>query len=384
MAPERFTGGEVTYRADIYALACVLSECLTGSPPYGADTVERLVAAHLLEPAPRPSQLRPETVPAAVDQVIAKGMAKNPEERYPSAGDLAAAAQDALTAAEQDQVTAIVQHSAEATVWASTIATSMAGARANYTGSGAAPETARGWETTPTPRARPALPPDVAAYPDFTGAGAANAQPKHKRILLGAAALLLAAAVIAATGYLVTHRPGSSTSASGQTVLPVTGIGFHLSPAGVALDTAGNVYITNESMYGRVLKLAPGSSTPMVLPFTGLYQAQGLAVGTDGAVCVTDFNNRVVKLNAGSNIQAVLPFTGLTAPWGIAVDNAGTVYVTDHDANTVVKLAAESNTPTELPFTDLDTPLAVAVDTGGKNVFVADRGNGRVVKLAAG
>ena len=98
MAPERFTGDEVTYRADIYALACVLGECLTGAPPYQSDSVERLVAAHLLDPVPRPSQqLRPGTIPVALDQVIARGMAKNPDERYRTAGDLAAAAHDALT-----------------------------------------------------------------------------------------------------------------------------------------------------------------------------------------------------------------------------------------------------------------------------------------------
>ncbi len=57
MAPERFTGEQVTYRADIYALTCVLSECVTGSPPYGADTIERLIAAHLWRrcPAAKPA-----------------------------------------------------------------------------------------------------------------------------------------------------------------------------------------------------------------------------------------------------------------------------------------------------------------------------------------
>ncbi|EUA86365.1 lipopolysaccharide kinase family protein [Mycobacterium ulcerans str. Harvey] len=54
MAPERFTGNDVTYRADIYALACVLGECLTGAPPYRADSVERLIAAHLMEPPRAP------------------------------------------------------------------------------------------------------------------------------------------------------------------------------------------------------------------------------------------------------------------------------------------------------------------------------------------
>ncbi len=44
MAPERFGADQVTYRADIYSLACVLGECLTGSPPYPCDSVERLIA----------------------------------------------------------------------------------------------------------------------------------------------------------------------------------------------------------------------------------------------------------------------------------------------------------------------------------------------------
>ena len=106
MAPERFSDDEVTYRSDIYSLACVLGECLTGTPPFRADSIERLVAAHLMEPAPRPSQLRPGRVPAALDQVIAKGMAKNPEERYHSAGELANAALHALTVPDQHQAKA--------------------------------------------------------------------------------------------------------------------------------------------------------------------------------------------------------------------------------------------------------------------------------------
>lgn len=103
MAPERFTGDEVTYRSDIYALAAVLGECLTGAPPFSADSVERLIAAHLLEPAPQPSRLRPGRVPPALDAVIGKGMAKVPAERYCTAGDLAVAAHDALSVRQRHQ-----------------------------------------------------------------------------------------------------------------------------------------------------------------------------------------------------------------------------------------------------------------------------------------
>jgi serine/threonine-protein kinase len=115
MAPERFTTGDVTYRADIYALACVLHECLTGSQPFVGDSVSMVITAHLMNDIPRPSVQRP-GIPAAFDQVVAKGMAKKPEDRFASAGDLAMAATDALTARDQDQAETILQRGAAATM----------------------------------------------------------------------------------------------------------------------------------------------------------------------------------------------------------------------------------------------------------------------------
>jgi serine/threonine protein kinase, bacterial len=110
MAPERFTTDEVTSRADVYALACVLYECLTGSPPYRIDSIEAAYMAHQHQPIPRPSQARP-TIPVVFDRIIAKGMAKNPVDRYASAGDLGRAAHNALTATDQTQADRIVAHS---------------------------------------------------------------------------------------------------------------------------------------------------------------------------------------------------------------------------------------------------------------------------------
>ncbi|CAG7018702.1 Serine/threonine-protein kinase PknD [Mycobacterium avium subsp. paratuberculosis] len=113
MAPERFSDAEVTYRADIYALACVLFECLTGSAPYRADSAGVLVSAHVMDPIPAPSARRP-GVPKAFDAVIARGMAKKPEDRYASAGDLALAAKEALSTPDQDRAATILRRSQEA------------------------------------------------------------------------------------------------------------------------------------------------------------------------------------------------------------------------------------------------------------------------------
>jgi serine/threonine protein kinase len=96
MSPERLNTGHADARADIYALTCVLHEALTGLRPYPGDSLEQQIVGHLTTPPPRPSILQP-GVPQQMDAVIAKGMAKIPDQRYATTVELARAAHDATT-----------------------------------------------------------------------------------------------------------------------------------------------------------------------------------------------------------------------------------------------------------------------------------------------
>lgn len=178
---------------------------------------------------------------------------------------------------------------------------------------------------------------------------------------------------------------------------------------GLAVDLAGNLYGT-QLVPSQVWKLAAGSNTPTVLPFVGLpWPIVGVAVDTEGNVYVSNSphsqsgktgEHRVVKLSADLTTQTDVPFTGLDFPQGMAVDSTGTLYVTDGDvpsdvppepgvSSRVLKLTNGSSAQTVLPFTGLHNAYYVAVrpiwmagptDT----VYLSDTLNDRVLRLGLG
>ena len=95
VAPEQITGGDVEARADLYSLGCVLYECLTGQPPFPRATDVALLWAHVHDEPKHASEVRPE-LPKAIDGVLGRALAKQPERRYETAGELVSAAHSAL------------------------------------------------------------------------------------------------------------------------------------------------------------------------------------------------------------------------------------------------------------------------------------------------
>ena len=241
MAPERLSAGEVDARADIYALACVLYECLTGSRPFPGDGLERQIAAHLSDPPPQPSRTHPQ-LPRDFDAVIARGMAKEPRQRYASTVELASAAHDAITTPIAKPARSAQPRPPAATTADSTV-TLEAGRRRRSDGD-------------------PTQPPDP-----FAGPTVKLQQPprqrwwRRKAVIFPAAATLLAVIVVVAGLTIVRGQDQNSSAGSPQqsdagrqTVLPFTDLD---EPNGVAVDSAGALYVA-DSANDRVVRLAAG------------------------------------------------------------------------------------------------------------------------------
>jgi tRNA A-37 threonylcarbamoyl transferase component Bud32 len=95
VAPEQITGNQVDGRTDVYALGCVLYECLTGDPPFQREDDAGLLWAHLVEAPPRVTERWPD-VPEGLDAVVATALAKAPDDRFPTCRELVYALQAEL------------------------------------------------------------------------------------------------------------------------------------------------------------------------------------------------------------------------------------------------------------------------------------------------
>jgi serine/threonine-protein kinase len=290
----------------------------------------------LLEPPPKPSRFG---IPAAMDEVIAIGMAKTPGGRYSRTTELTAAARAAVNA-----------------------------------------------EHAPHPPAQEAR----GAASDSS---LSTQHPPDSKLVTRYAAVHPGSDVLRAYTAAELQLPLTGTD----------GVIHHLpfdalkNPTDVAVDAAGTVYVADRTVYtsgndaagiARWLQLAPGATRAVELPVPGLRNAADLAVDGAGDLLLIDWqNNRVLKMRAHDLAVAQLPFRGLKDFRGLTVDSVGNIYVTadldgvrNDNNNWVFRLMPGETRPTRLPFAGLNYGQCVAVDAGG-NIYAADNYAHRVVKL---
>ena len=101
-APEQIEGRDVDSRTDVYALACVLYECLAGEPPFARPSEVAVLNAHLHAPPPKLSRAAPD-LPSRLEEVIEKALSKSPLDRYSTCGEFLAAARAAAAERRVDR-----------------------------------------------------------------------------------------------------------------------------------------------------------------------------------------------------------------------------------------------------------------------------------------
>ncbi|MFW0796253.1 serine/threonine-protein kinase [Gordonia sp. CPCC 205515] len=212
MAPELFDSDTVSPATDIYALTCVLFECLTGRVPHPATTISAAVKAAVLNDAPNPSAINGE-VPQAFDVVIRRGLATEPAQRYPSTTALAEAARLALRdeVADADATTVIARPDVPTTMLAPpTIVPGAADPPAEY----AAPQ-----YFSPT---RQPAPQYYAPYPTIPPEPPRRGGRGALPVVLGAAIAVVLLALVGLGAYWLLSGSSGGDSTAGPTTPTVT------------------------------------------------------------------------------------------------------------------------------------------------------------------
>ena len=347
-APERIQGGKGTAGSDIYAFGCMLFQALTGHVPFDRPTELAKMAAHVYDPVPAARDEVP-GLPAALDAIIARCMAKDPADRFGSADEIVVALGEAASAAGPGDAEATLTAPAATVVSPAPALTAPA-----------APSSARPAADAPSPPEGP--PGSVSAPP----------APRHRRrvgaVVAGLAAVVAVIAVVAATSggggsgkqtvASTAGAGGSAASARAPHVLAGAAIGFRgpfalnpgTAPIGLAADGA-SVWVA-EPERSRVVRVGPDGSGAS---FAIAGHPDHVAVDPLGHVWLAPTGlSQVTMLDPATERQT--PVGVGSAPRAIAV-SADAAWVADTGQGAVTRIDLHSLATQTIPMPS--SPVAI-------------------------
>jgi ABC-type branched-subunit amino acid transport system substrate-binding protein/DNA-binding beta-propeller fold protein YncE len=407
LAPEQIRGEKVDGRTDLYALACVLYECLAGAPPFRRETEAETLWAHMQEQPP-PLRRHPQ-----LDAVLAKALAKEKQARYASCGELLSAASSALGFAPPPRRARRLRIGRRL---------QLAGAVLLVTAAAAAGvvELTRDRGSAGESGGLPRVAPDsVAVF-----------EPGSNRIV-GQVPIPGQPELVAAHGrsVWVTSRASRTLSRVDGRKLSVTKVvSSNATPDDLVatkdavwlLDLAGRVLVKVDTAYGSVAKrlslraerrpafqfgagldvgrgavwVAPGTSrllkldqrdASVVRAFDLRRPLNDVAVGRRAVWAISSASARVLEIDPGSGSVrdriAIAGRPGLTRPVPVAVAaGEGAVWVLNHNIPSVTRIDPQLGAVTAtIPLGVGSTPSAIA--TGAGAVWVALSGEGTVARI---
>jgi streptogramin lyase/tRNA A-37 threonylcarbamoyl transferase component Bud32 len=336
VAPEHIKGDPIDRRADVYSLGCMVVECLTGHAPYPRDLEVGVLWAHVEEAPPKVTDERPD-LPPEVDEVVAAAMAKDPDARTATAGEVAAGLRSALG---PDGATVV------------------------------APTRPRRKQPRARGRGRTAL---IAA---LVGAGLL--------VAVGVAVLL------AGSGEeVVVPMPNSVARIEADATAFSTSVEVGLDPTGVAVGEDGDLWVINQGD-STVSRIDPDSGEDTSTKST-LGIPTGVAAG-EGAVWITNGfggpsgTGQVVRLDlADESVEPAFDDSGNAKAIVVAF---GSIWLADADRDAVLKYDPEDldAPPIEIP-TDEDAnasaaPRSLSVGTGAaQGIWVANELGDTVLRI---
>ena len=353
VAPEQIRGERVDARADVYALGCVLFELLTGSPPFAArdDKVAKMYA-HIEEEPPSLRVLRPE-LPGELDLAVRRALAKDPADRFPSAGDLAGA----VNAGVEGQPTVEAEHSVAI------------GAAAP------GPPDA----TTTAERLRAGAPSsngDAVTLPTREP----GTSPSRTWMIGGVAAGLVAVAVAVALLAGGGDEGGSADTAGNAAGAPepakATIEGDPVPVGKLPVNLAHGqeaLWVTNRD--GLSLSEVDGEPAKEVEQIDLGVKPEGVAVG-DGSIWVSTLGQgELLRLDPGGSELARIAIGG---PGGAVAFGRGAIWVANTGGDTLLKVDPDTNA-VERETTVGASPYGIAIGDGG--IWVSNRGQDSIMRI---